>query len=125
MPSSRPVQAGDHVFLVDVSSFIFRAYFQSMNQDQKYNARSSDGMPSGAVRLFVSKLLQFMRDGAAGLRPTHLAIVLDKSDVSVRKALNQEYTRHRPDAPQALKVPMPIMREPIRAFALDPVELQR
>ncbi|WP_262298510.1 DNA polymerase I [Microvirga sesbaniae] len=125
MPSSRPVQAGDHVFLVDGSSFIFRAYFQSMNQDQKYNARSSDGMPSGAVRLFVSKLLQFMRDGAAGLRPTHLAIVLDKSEGSFRKELYEDYKGHRPDAPQDLKVQMPIMREAIRAFGLEPVELQR
>jgi DNA polymerase-1 len=125
MASSRPVQAGDHVFLVDGSSFIFRAYFQSMNQDQKYNARSSDGMPTGAVRLFVSKLLQFMRDGAAGLRPTHLAIVLDKSEGSFRKELYEGYKGHRPDAPEDLKVQMPIMREAIRAFGLEPVELQR
>jgi DNA polymerase I len=126
MPSSsRPVQAGDHVFLVDGSSFIFRAYFQSMNQDQKYNSRSSDGMPTGAVRLFVSKLLQFMRDGAAGLKPTHLAIVLDKSEGSFRKELYEDYKGHRPDAPDDLKVQMPIMREAIRAFGLEPVELQR
>ncbi|HST95902.1 MAG TPA: DNA polymerase I [Microvirga sp.] len=125
MASSRPVQAGDHVFLVDGSSFIFRAYFQSMNQDQKYNARSSDGMPTGAVRLFVSKLLQFMRDGAAGLKPTHLAIVLDKSEGSFRKELYEDYKGHRPDAPEDLKVQMPIMREAIRAFGLEPVELQR
>ena len=125
MPSSRPVQAGDHVFLVDGSSFIFRAYFQSMNQDQKYNSRSADGMPSGAVRLFVSKLLQFMRDGAAGLKPTHLAIVLDKSEGSFRKELYEDYKGHRPDAPEDLKVQMPIMREAIRAFGLEPVELQR
>jgi DNA polymerase-1 len=125
MASSRPVQAGDHVFLVDGSSFIFRAYFQSMNQDQKYNSRSSDGMPTGAVRLFVSKLLQFMRDGAAGLTPTHLAIVLDKSEGSFRKELYEDYKGHRPDAPEDLKVQMPLMREAIRAFGMEPVELQR
>src|SRR5215204_4518092 len=60
MPSSRPVSAGDHVFLVDGSSFIFRAYFQSMNQPEKYNTRTSDGMPTGAVRLFCSNLLQLV-----------------------------------------------------------------
>jgi len=125
MASSRPVQAGDHLFLVDGSSFIFRAYFQSMNQDQKYNSRSSDGMPTGAVRLFVSKLLQFMRDGAAGLKPTHLAIVLDKSEGSFRKELYEDYKGHRPDAPEDLKVQMPLMREAIRAFGLEPVELER
>ena len=61
----RPVRAGDHDFLVDGSSFVFRAYFQSIRQDQKYNYRS-DRLPTGAVRLFCAKLLQFVRDGAAG-----------------------------------------------------------
>ncbi len=67
-----PVKAGDHVFLVDGSSFIFRAYFQSIRQDAKYNYRS-DRLPTGAVRLFCTKLFQFVRDGAAGIKPTHLA----------------------------------------------------
>ncbi|QFU17916.1 DNA polymerase I [Microvirga thermotolerans] len=125
MTSSRPVAAGDHVFLVDGSSFIFRAYFQSMNQDSKYNSRTSDGMPTGAVRLFVSKLLQFIRDGAAGFMPTHLAIVLDKSEGSFRKELYEAYKGHRPDAPEDLKVQMPLMREAIRAFGLEPVEQAR
>ncbi|HZH51942.1 MAG TPA: DNA polymerase I [Microvirga sp.] len=125
MASSRPVQAGDHVFLVDGSSFIFRAYFQSMNQDSKYNSRISDGMPTGAVRLFVSKLLQFVRDGAAGLMPTHLAIVLDKSEGSFRKELYEDYKGHRPDPPDDLRVQMPIMREAIRAFGLEPIEQER
>jgi DNA polymerase I len=125
MASSRPVQAGDHVFLVDGSSFIYRAYFQSMNQDSKYNSRISDGMPTGAVRLFVSKLLQFVRDGAAGLKPTHLAIVLDKSEGSFRKELYEDYKGHRPDAPDDLKVQMPLMREAIRAFGLEPIEQER
>jgi len=125
MASSRPVAAGDHVFLVDGSSFIYRAYFQSMNQDSKYNSRISDGMPTGAVRLFVSKLLQFVRDGAAGLKPTHLAIVLDKSEGSFRKELYEDYKGHRPDAPDDLRVQMPLMREAIRAFGLEPVEQER
>ena len=38
-----------------------------------------------------------MRDGAAGLKPTHLAIVLDKSEGSFRKELYEDYKGHRPD----------------------------
>ena len=80
----RPVGPGDHVFLVDGSSFVFRAYFQSIRQDPKYNYRS-DKLPVGAVRLFAAKMLQFVRDGAAGIKPTHLAIIFDKSENSFRK----------------------------------------
>ena len=79
----RPVGPGDHVFLVDGSSFVFRAYYQSIRQDQKYNYRS-DRLPIGAVRLFATKMLQFVRDGAAGIKPTHLAIIFDKSENSFR-----------------------------------------
>ncbi len=125
MSSTRPVSAGDHVFLVDGSSFIFRAYFQSMNQNEKYNARSSDGMPTGAVRLFCTKLLQFVRDGAAGLVPTHIAIVLDMSEDTARKEIYAEYKGHRPEPPSDLIVQMPLMREAIRAFGLEPIELAR
>ncbi len=82
----RPVGPGDHVFLVDGSSFVFRAYFQSIRQDPKYNYRS-DRLPVGAVRLFATKVLQFLRDGAAGIKPTHLAIIFDKSENSFRREL--------------------------------------
>ena len=84
------------MFLVDGSSFGFRAYFQSMNQDRKYNIRS-DGLPTGAVRLFCTKLLQFIRDGAVGIKPTHLAIVFDKTEASFRKEIYSDYKAHRPD----------------------------
>ena len=59
----RPVGPGDHVFLIDGSSFVFRAYYQSIRQDQKYNYRM-DRLPTGAIRLFATKVLQFIRDGA-------------------------------------------------------------
>ncbi len=77
-PETKPVGPGDQVILVDGSSFIFRAYFQSINQDQKYNSRPSDGLPTGAVRLFCTKIAQFLQDGAAGTMPSHLGIVFDK-----------------------------------------------
>ncbi|MHC2087091.1 DNA polymerase I [Methylobacterium sp. CM6244] len=122
---SAPVGPGDQIILVDGSSFIFRAYFQSINQDQKYNTRPSDGLPTGAVRLFCTKIAQFVQDGAAGIKPTHLAIVFDKSEGSFRKELFPDYKGHRPDAPDDLKRQMPLMREAVRAFGLQPIELER
>jgi DNA polymerase-1 len=120
----RPVQAGNHVFLVDGSSFVFRAYFQSIRQDAKYNYRS-DRLPTGAVRLFCTKLFQFVREGAAGIKPTHLAIIFDKSENSFRKELYPPYKGNRSEPPEDLIPQFPLMRASVRAFGLAPVEQDR
>ncbi len=117
----RPVGPGDHVFLVDGSSFVFRAYYQSIRQDQKYNYRV-DRLPVGAVRLFATKVLQFIRDGAAGVKPTHLAIILDKSEDSFRRALYPLYKSNRSEPPADLVPQFPLMRATVRAFGMVPVE---
>ena len=120
----RNVQPGDHVFLVDGSSFVFRAYFQSIRQDQKYNYRS-DRLPTGAVRLFCTKLFQFIREGAAGIKPTQLAIIFDKSENSFRKELYPLYKANRNEPPEDLVPQFPLMRSAVRAFGLIPVEQDR
>ena len=112
---SRAPGKGDHVILVDGSSFIFRAYFQSIRQDQRYNFRS-DRLPTGAVRIFATKLLQFVRDGARGRRATHLAMIFDKSEDSFRKALYPAYKANRSDPPEDLVPQFPLMRAVVRAF---------
>jgi DNA polymerase-1 len=117
----KPVGPGSHIFLVDGSSFVFRAYFQSIRQDAKYNYRS-DRLPTGAVRLFCTKLLQFVREGAAGVKPTHLAIIFDKSEHSFRKDIYPDYKAHRSEPPEDLIPQFPLMRAAVRAFGLTPIE---
>ena len=121
MTEAAPLAPGDHVFLVDGSNFIFRAFFQSIRQDQKYNFRS-DRLPTGAVRLFCAKLLQFVRDGAAGVKPSHLVIIFDKSENSFRKEIYPAYKANRSDPPEDLVPQFPLFREAVRAFGLEPVE---
>jgi DNA polymerase-1 len=120
----KPVGPGSHVFLVDGSSFVFRAYFQSIRQPAKYNYRT-DRLPTGAVRLFCTKVWQFMRDGAAGIKPTHLAIIFDKSEHSFRNDIYPEYKAHRPEPPADLIPQFPLMRAAVRAFGLTPIEQDR
>ncbi len=119
--SHKPVGPESRVFLVDGSSFVFRAYFQSIRQDAKYNYRS-DRLPTGAVRLFCSKILQFVREGALGVRPTHLAIIFDKSENSFRKEIYPEYKANRSEPPEDLVPQFPLMRAAVRAFGLTPIE---
>jgi DNA polymerase I len=120
----RPVGPGDHVFLVDGSSFVFRAYYQSIRQDQKYNYRS-DRLPTGAVRLFATKVLQFIREGAAGFKPTHLAIIFDKTENSFRRDIYPAYKAHRKDPPDELVPQFPLMRATVSAFGMVPIEQGR
>ncbi len=120
-PNAQPIGPGDRIFLVDGSSFVFRAYFQSINQDAKYNYRS-DGLPTGAIRLFSTKLYQFLLDGAVGIKPTHLAILFDKSEDTFRKEIYPDYKGTRREPPDDLKPQFPLMREAVRAFGLEPIE---
>src|SRR5580700_2300637 len=65
---------GDHVFLVDGSSYIFRAYHALPPLNRK-----SDGLQVNAVLGFCNMLWKLLRDMPEDDRPTHLAIVFDKS----------------------------------------------
>src|ERR1700731_3160478 len=119
--NSRHPNKGDHVFLVDGSSYIFRAYFQSMNQDAKYNYRS-DGVPTGAVRMFCAMVLRLLTENRAEQKPTHLAIEFDKSERTFRNELYPEYKAHRPDAPADLIPQFNLIRQAVHAFDLPCLE---
>jgi DNA polymerase-1 len=119
-PAARPLKKGDHLFLVDGSGYIFRAYFQAMNQPKKYNYRS-DGIPTGGIRMFCAmlwKLVAEMKDD----KPTHLAVVFDKSEKTFRNELYPEYKAHRPDVPEDLIPQFPLMRDAVRAFEIPCLE---
>src|SRR6516165_6656033 len=112
---------GDHVFLVDGSSYIFRAYWQSMNQDAKYNRRS-DGVPTGAVRMFCIMLWRILAEMKPEERPTHLAVVFDKSEKTFRTEMYPDYKAHRPDPPDDLRPQFKYVREAVQAFDLPSLE---
>jgi DNA polymerase I len=122
--AAKPVKPkkGDHVFLVDGSSYIFRAYWQSMNQDAKYNRRS-DGVPTGAVRMFCIMLWRILAEMKPDERPTHLAVVFDKSEQTFRTKLYPDYKAHRPDPPDDLRPQFPLIRDAVRAFDLPSIEM--
>ena len=121
--TQKPLGPGSRVFLVDGSSFVFRAYFQSIRQDAN-NCRS-DRLPTGAVRLFCTQAPAIRARGRGGHQPTHLAIIFDKSENSFRKEIYPEYKAHRPDPPEDLVPQFPLMRAAVRAFDLTPIEQDR
>jgi DNA polymerase-1 len=121
---SRPLKKGDHVFLVDGSSYIFRAYF-AMFKAAQARGRSftrSDGLPVGGVMAFTNMLFKLLREGIDGVKPTHMAVVFDYSEKTFRNEIYADYKGHRPDAPDELKPQFPLMREVVSAFGLIPIE---
>ena len=77
-PNSRTPHKGDHVFLVDGSSYIFRAYHALPPLTRK-----SDGLQLNAVYGFCGMLWKLLRDMKPEERPTHLAIIFDKSETDL------------------------------------------
>ena len=116
-PNSRPPHKGDHVFLVDGSSYIFRAYHALPPLTRK-----SDGLQLNAVYGFCNMLWKLLRDMKPEERPTHLAVVFDKSEHTFRNELYPDYKAHRPDAPEDLVPQFRLIREAVRAFDLPCLE---
>ncbi|HET6839354.1 MAG TPA: DNA polymerase I [Bradyrhizobium sp.] len=108
---------GDHVFLVDGSSYIFRAYHALPPLNRK-----SDGLQVNAVLGFCNMLWKLLRDMPPDNRPTHLAIVFDRSEITFRNKLYPDYKAHRPPAPDDLIPQFALIREAVRAFDLPCLE---
>jgi DNA polymerase-1 len=108
---------GDHVFLVDGSSYIFRAYHALPPLNRK-----SDGLQVNAVLGFCNMLWKLLRDMPPDNRPTHLAIIFDKSEVTFRNKLYPDYKAHRPPAPDDLIPQFALIRQAVRAFDLPCLE---
>ncbi|WP_051231915.1 DNA polymerase I [Kaistia adipata] len=116
--ASRPVQKGDHVFLVDGSSYIFRAYHALPPLTRK-----SDGLPVGAVAGFCNMLWRLLKEAnEAGVKPTHLAVIFDHSSTTFRNALYDQYKAHRPEPPEDLRPQFGLIRQAVVAFNVPSIE---
>src|SRR5215210_8019442 len=107
----------NHVFLVDGSGYIFRAYHALPPLTRK-----SDGLQVNAVLGFCNMLWKLMRDMKPEERPTHLAVVFDKSEKTFRTDMYAEYKANRSAPPDDLIPQFAFIREAVRAFDLPCLE---
>jgi DNA polymerase-1 len=114
---ARPLKKGDHVFLVDGSSYIFRAYHALPPLNRK-----SDGLQVNAVLGFCNMLWKLLRDMKPEERPTHLAVVFDKSEKTFRTEMYPDYKAHRPDPPDDLRPQFAFIRKAVHAFDIPSLE---
>src|SRR5205809_1553729 len=114
---ARAPKKGDHVFLVDGSSYVFRAYHALPPLNRK-----SDGLQVNAVLGFCNMLWKLLRDMKPEERPTHLAVVFDKSEKTFRTEMYSEYKANRTEPPDDLRPQFPLIRAAVRAFELPCLE---
>src|SRR6187551_2175832 len=116
-PAERPVKKDDHVFLVDGSGYIFRAYHAI-----RFEPRTPDGTHVNAVYGFCNMLWKLLAEMKPDDKPTHLAVVFDKSEKTFRTDFYPDYKAHRPDAPDDLIPQFPLIRKAVHAFEIPCLE---
>jgi len=111
-----PLKPRCHLYLVDGSAYIFRAYHRLPP------LTNPAGTPVGAVYGYTTMLWRLAEDLHAAEGPTHLAVVLDKGSITFRNAMYDKYKANRPPPPEDLVPQFPLIRDATRAFSLACIE---
>ena len=88
--------AKNHLYLVDGSGYIFRAYHKLPP------LTNPEGTPVGAVYGFTAMLLKLRQDVTDQEHPTHMAVIFDAAKVSFRNEIYDDYKANRPEPPEDL-----------------------
>jgi len=108
-----------HLFLVDGSGFIFRAYFAGMGTRQRTMTRS-DGTPTNAVYIYTRMLLKLIEDTEAD----YVAVIFDRARKTFRNDIYPEYKAHRPDPPEDLIPQFQLVRDATEAMNVPAVSME-
>ncbi len=103
-----------HVFLIDGSGFLFRAYYGI-----KQRMTRADGTLVNAVHGFSTMLMKLIDDTDAD----HIAVIFDSARKTFRNDIYPEYKAHRPPPPDDLIPQFELVREATRAFNVACVDM--
>jgi DNA polymerase-1 len=104
----------NHVYLIDGSGFIFRAYYGI-----KADMTSPDGTPVNAVFGFTRMLMKMVDDTDAD----HIAVVFDRARKTFRSDIYPEYKANRDAPPDDLIPQFDLVREATRALNVAAVDM--
>ncbi|MFZ5610326.1 MAG: DNA polymerase I [Pseudomonadota bacterium] len=105
-----------HLYLVDGSGYIFRAYHKLPP------LTDPAGTPVGAVYGFTTMLLKLQQDLNDQEHPTHLAVIFDAARKTFRSDIYPAYKTNRPPPPEDLVPQFPLTRDAVRALGIPCVE---
>jgi DNA polymerase-1 len=116
MPDASTPQPQPHLYLVDGSSYIFRAYHRLPPLTNRH------GMNVGAVYGYTTMLWKLADGLSKAEGPTHMAVILDASEETHRNKMYDQYKAHRPPPPEDLVPQFPLIRVATRAFSIPCIE---
>ncbi len=101
------------LFLVDGSSYIFRAFFAIPP------LTNANGMPTNAIFGFTNMMLKLLNEH----RPEYVMVALDAGRETFRNQIFAAYKGHRPEAPADLIRQFPYFRKVLDALSVVLLEL--
>jgi len=107
--AERPV-----VYLVDGSSYVYRAFFAIRQQ-----LSTSNGLPTKAVFGFKNMLQKLIRDE----KPQYLGVAFDERGPTFRHVVDPTYKAHRPSMPDELAVQLPYIHRLVEALDIPKLSL--
>ena len=108
----------NHLFLIDGSGYIFRAYYALPPLYRK-----SDGLPTGAVNGFCNMLFKLIEDTKSNTKASHLAVIFDSARKTFRNDIYSGYKANRGEPPEDLIPQFKIIKESVKAFGIPSIEL--
>ena len=108
-----PEKAAPRLYLIDGSSYIFRAFHAVPLLTNKA------GLPTNAVFGFTNMLLKLVNEE----RPDGLAVVFDAGGPTFRDEVYAEYKAHRAPTPEELIPQLPYVRKVVEALRMRVIEI--
>jgi len=96
------------LFLIDAYAMIFRGYYALIRNPRL----TSKGLDTSAIFGFTNSLIELIRRE----KPTHLAVVFDVGQASVRTDDFSEYKANRSETPEAIKIAVPYIHKILEAM---------
>jgi DNA polymerase-1 len=106
-------KADKRVFLLDTSSFVFRAYYALPPLS------TAAGVPTHAVHGVANMFERLLRNE----RPTHVAACFDGPRATFRRDLYPEYKANRDEPDEDLKAQFPLVRRLVEAMDIPCVQV--
>jgi DNA polymerase I len=103
----------DTVFIIDASSYIFRAYYAVRP------LTNSKGLPTNATYGF----LKMLKNTIKNFEPSHIVMAMDSKEKTFRKEMYEKYKANREETPVDLNKQIPYIERLLEAFNIKAIKI--